>query len=116
MIIGVIAVLVVQAAVMDEVDVVAVLHAGMLFARVTMRMRLARYARDKFLGFGVGIGDFKSVFIDMSGVRTVKVAVVEIIDMAGVIDRLMTTALGVGVGLMPGVEHLMRKRRGGKEG
>lgn len=111
-----VAVLVVQVPVMDEVDMVPVLHGLVLFARMAMRMRLTGHTRDQFLGFGVRVAEVEHVFIDMPVVPMVKMAIVEIVDVPRVVDGLMAAALGVGVTVMRSVEHLVCERGSGKEG
>lgn len=111
-----VAVLVMQVPVMDEVDMVPVLHGLVLFARMAMRMRLTRHTRDQFLGLGVRVADIEHMFIDMPAMPMMKMAIVEIVDVTRVVDGLMAAALGVGVTVMRSVEHLVCERGSGKEG
>ena len=102
-----IAMLMMQAAIVDEIDVLAVLHRHL----PGPRMGIARKPRGQFLGIGIGIADLDHVFIDMPVMRVVEMAVVQIVDMAAMIDRLMAAALGVDMAFVPGMEHFVRKNR-----
>ncbi|MFM7379366.1 MAG: hypothetical protein ACKO1O_14760 [Erythrobacter sp.] len=107
MIVEMIAVLVMQVAIVDEIDVVAVLHGHL----PSPRMGIACEPRAQFLGIGIGIADFDYVFIDVPVMRVVEMTVVQIVDMALMIDRLMAAALGVDMAFVPGMKHFMRKNR-----
>jgi hypothetical protein len=110
-IVSVIAVQVMQPPVMDEIDMGAVLNAQMFLARVAVGMIVARHARAEFLGFGIGGADVERVFIDMPVMSMMQVAVVEVIDMARMFERLMAAGLAVGMGIVAGVKHLVRHGR-----
>ena len=116
MIVGVIAVPVMQMPVMHEIHVIAVLDGHMLLARMSMRMIVGGDSRHKFLRIGIGIAHFDHMLIDMAAMRVVQVPVMQVIDMAGVIDGLMAAVLGMGVAIVPAMEHLMRHYRRGNQG
>ena len=102
-----VAVLVMQAAIVDEIDVIAMLHRHL----PSPRMGIARNPRGQFLGTGIGIADLDHMFIDMPVMRVVEMAVVQIVDMAVMIDRLMAAAPGVDMAFVPGMKHFVRKHR-----
>ena len=108
MIVGVIAVPMMQMPVMDEIHVIAMLDAQMLFVRMAVRMIVGGDAGHQFLGIGVRSADLDRMLINMPAVGVVKVPVVKIINMAAVIDGLMAAAFGMGMGPVPAVKHLMR--------
>ncbi len=114
MIIGVIAVTVVQPAIVDIVHVRAVLHHGMFFARMTMRVIIRGDSGDELFIGRIGRRHLQRVFIDMAAMRIVEVAIVQIIDMASMIERDMAASIAVGMGFMPGVDHFMRAKRAGQ--
>jgi hypothetical protein len=108
MIVGVIAVPVMQMPVMDEIHVIAVLDGHVLLARMTVRMIVGGNPSHQFLGLGIGCTHLDRVLVDMAAMRVVEVPVVEVIDMTAVIDRLMVAALGMGMAFMPAVKHFVR--------
>jgi hypothetical protein len=114
-IIGVIAVQVMQPPVMDEIDMGAVLDAHVFLACVAVGMIVARHAGAQLLGLGIGGADVERVFVDMPVMAVMQMAVVEVIDMTGMFERLMAAGLGVGMGVMASVKHLVRRRRRSKE-
>jgi hypothetical protein len=115
MIIGVIAVDMMQPPVMDEIDMAAVLHAHMLFARMAVGVIIAGNARRQLFCVGIGGADIERMFIDVPVMGVMQVAIVEIVDMARMLHRLMRTGLAVGVTFVAGVKHLVRgKGRSGK--
>lgn len=116
MIVGVIAMAVVQAPVVEEIDMGAMLHAHVLLAGMAVGMIVGGDARGQFLGLGVGGADFQSMLVDMPVMRVVEVALVQVIDMACVFERLMTAALRMGVAFVRGVEHLVGGGGGSDEG
>jgi hypothetical protein len=115
MIIGMIAVQVVQPSVMEKIDMGAVLHAHVLFALMAVHVIVTRNGGAEFLGLWIGRADFERVLIDMPGMGVVQVAVMQEIDMARMFERLVAASLAMGVGIMPGMQHLVRQRwSGGK--
>ena len=116
MIIGMVAMQVVQAPVMNEIDMGAVLHAHVLFALMAMHVIIAGDGLGQFFGLGIGRADFERVLVDMTGMGVVQVAVVQEIDVTGMFERLMAAALAVGVGIVARVQHLVRQRGRGGEG
>jgi hypothetical protein len=89
---------VVQVAHDEEVHVIAVRHAVVTARRtvdVTRRMTRARVRRRALVG--VGDRDRNRALVDMTVVVAVQVAVVEVVDVAVVIDRSMSTAGAVDV-------------------
>jgi len=122
-IVEVVAMLVVEMAVMDEIHMVAMLHARMLFPSMPMRMGIGGDLRNQFLCLGIGVSHFERVFVDVATVGMMEMPVVEVIDMAIVFERLMTAALGMGMAFVPAMEDLMchdrrsdkRKRQHGAE-
>jgi hypothetical protein len=115
-IVGVIAMQVVQPPVMDEIDMIAMLDAHMLLAGMAVPVIVSGDAHGEFLGFGIGIADLDHMLIDMPAMRVVEVAVVEIVDMACMFERLMAAALRMGVAFMRGMDHLVRTSWGGGKG
>jgi hypothetical protein len=105
-----------QAAIMDEVDMRAVLHGHMLFARVAMRVSVCRHPGDQFLGLGIGGADIERMLIEMAVMREMEVAIVQIIDMARMGDGDMAAFGAVEVAFMSGMEHLMRHDRDSQQG
>lgn len=116
MIVGVIAVPVMQMPVMDEIHVIAVLDGHVLLTRMTVRMIVGGNPRHQFLSLGIGRAHLDRVLVDMAAMRVVEVPVVQVIHMAAVIDRLMAAALGMGMALVHAVEHLMGHHRRGNQG
>lgn len=108
MIVGVIAVPVMQMPVMDEIHVIAVLDGHVLLARMTVRMIVGGNPSHQFLGLGIGCAHLDRMLVDVAAMRVVEVPVVEVIDMAAVIDRLMAAALGMGMAFMHAVKHFVR--------
>lgn len=107
MIVGVIAMAMVQPPVMDEIHVGTMLDAHVLLAVMAVRVIVGGHARSQFLGFGVGGADFQGMLVDMAVMRVVEVAVVQVIDMARMFERLMAAALCMGVAFVRGMEHLV---------
>lgn len=116
MIVGVVAVAVMQAPVVDEIDMGAVLHRHVLLALMAVGVIVGGDARDQFLAFGVGGADLERMFVDMAVVGVVEVTVVQVIDMARMLERLMAAGLAVGMGFMAGVQHLVGKRGRSEKG
>jgi hypothetical protein len=116
MIIGVVAVQVMQVPVMDKVGVRAVLDAHMLFARMAVPVLIGGHMGGKLVGLGIGRADLDRVLVNMPVMGVVEVTVVQIVDMAGMFERLMAAAFAMGMAVMAGMQHLMRHGRSGKEG
>jgi hypothetical protein len=114
-IISVIAVQIMQAPIMDEIDVGAVLHAHVLLTGMAVGVIVARHPRDKFLTLGIGGADFERVFIDMAIMPMVEMAVVKVIDMAPVLERLMPTSPAMLV-IVSRVQHLVGGERRCEQG
>jgi hypothetical protein len=91
-IIGVIAVAVVKLAVMDIIHVRAVLHHGVFLTRMAMGMGIGGNAGDELFISRIGRAHFERMFIDMAAMRIVEMAIMEVIDMARVIERGVTAA------------------------
>jgi hypothetical protein len=115
-IVGVIAVQVMQPPVVDEIDMGAVLDTDVFLASVAVGMIVARHAGAEFLGLGIGGADVERVFVDMPVMAVVQVAVVEVIDMARMFERLMAAGLAVAVGIVASVKHLVRHGGRGETG
>lgn len=116
MIVGVVAMQVMQPPVIDEVDMSAVLHAHVLLTRVTMGMVIGGHSRGQFLGGGIGGADIKRMLVDMAIMAMVQVAVMQIIDMPRMFERLMPAGLTVGMAIMSRMKNFMRESRNGKQG
>jgi hypothetical protein len=110
-IVSVITVQMMEPPVMHIVHVSAVLHHLVFFARVPMGVIIACHAGHEFFGCGVRGSNFEGMFIDMPVMAMMKMSVVQKIDMPRVIDSVMAAACLVGVGIMRGVDHLMRGER-----
>jgi hypothetical protein len=116
MIVSVIAVDMVQATVMDEIHVRAMLHHHMLFTIMAVHMIIGGNDLRKLMRARMGCTDRQSVFVDMPFVRAVKMAVVQKVDMTVMLKHGMAAIDGM---LMPGVigmDHFMRKGSGRKHG
>lgn len=113
MIVGVVAMHVMQPPVMDEVDMSTVLRAHVLLTRVTMGVVIGGNARGQFLGGGIGGADIKRMLVDMA---MVQVAVMQIVDMPLMFERLMPAGLTVGMAIMSRMKNFMRESRNGKQG
>lgn len=107
MIVGVVAVNMMQAPIMDEVDMGAVLNALVFFAVMAVGVIVSGDTGAEFLRLGIGGADIKRVLIDMTAMRMVEVAVMQVIDMARVFERLMPAGWPMGMSLMPAVKHFM---------
>lgn len=116
MIVGVIAMQVMQAPIMDEIDMSTMLHAHVLLTRMTVGMIIGGHTRDQFLGGGIGGADIKSMLVDMTVMAMVQVAIMQIIDMPHMLERLMPAGLTVGMAIMSRMKNLMRESRNGKQG
>lgn len=115
MVVDVIAMHMVQPPVVDEVGMRPVLNARMFFARVTMGMVICGHPRDQFIAFGMGRADLQRVFVKVPGMGVMQVAIVEKIDMAAMLDRLMTAGLAVGMAIVARMDHFMRQCRRGEK-
>lgn len=111
MIVGVIAVEMVQAPVMDIIHVAAVLHHFMLLAIVAVDVIIAGNAHHQFFSRRIGSRNFNCVFVDMAIVRMVEVPIMQVINMPVMIDRGVAASSAVGVGFMACVNHLMGGER-----
>jgi hypothetical protein len=116
MIVSVIAVHRMQPPVMDEVHMRAMLHHQVLLARMAVGVIVGGDAGDQFLSLGIGGADVDHVFIDMPVVLVVQVAIVEVVDMARMSDGLMAAVSAVSMGIVPAMQHLMRKHRDSGKG
>lgn len=115
MVVHMIAVDMMQPAVVHEIDVPAMLNGRMLLARMAMHVIVAGHPAHQFFSLGIGCAHFKSMFVDMAVMSVMEVAVMEEIDVAGMCDRLVTTAHAMNVPLVSGVKHLVRQQRGGRQ-
>ena len=116
MIIGVIPMAMVQASIMDEIHVRAVLHHGVFFTIMAMGVRIAGDARYQFFSRGVGSADFNRMLVHMAIVAVVQMAIMQVINMPAMIERGMATACAMRVAIMRGMDHLMRGKRCGQQG
>lgn len=114
MIIGVIAMAIVQPSVMDIIHVGAVLHHGVFFTLVPMGMIIAGDTGDQLFISRIGGADGDGVFINMAIMALMKMAIVEIIDMPIVIERGMAAIGSVRMAFMACVNHFMRSQRAGE--
>jgi hypothetical protein len=110
-IISVIAVPKMQPAIMDIVHVGAVLHHGVFFTLVPMGVIIAGDAGHQLFIRRIGGADFERVLVNMAIMHLVEVAIVKVIDMAAMIDRSMAASFRMGMGIMCGMDHLMRGQR-----
>ena len=97
MVVAVIAVLVMQTAVDDVVDVIAVRY-GFVAAAFAVNVTVAGI--DGMAAVRVGFIDTQGVFVVVAVVLMVQVAVVQIIDVAFVFDGSMATVCAVNVVMM----------------
>lgn len=111
MIVGVIAVKVMQPAIMDEIDMGSVLHGQVFFARVAVGMRIGGDMCHQLFRPGIGRTHFQHMLVNMAIMRVVEVAFMQEVDMARMFERLMAADLSMGMAIMPGVKHLVRKSR-----
>lgn len=81
MIICVIAVQMMQAAIVDVIHVRSVLHHVVLLASMAVAMIIARHEHNEFLGGGIGRSDIEHMFINMAIMHMMQMPVVKIIDM-----------------------------------
>ncbi len=116
MIIGVIAVAVMQPPVVDIIHVRAVLHHGVLLTRMAVGMGIAGDTGDKLFIRRIGRCHFECMFIDMAVVAGVKVPVMQVIDMPAMIERGVAASTTVGMAGMVGMDHVMRAKRRCKQG
>lgn len=116
MIIGVIPMAMVQASIMDEIHVRAVLHHDVFFAIMAVGVRIAGDARNQFFGRRIGSAHFDHVFVHMAIVAVVQMAIMQVINMPAMIERGMATACAMRVAIMRGMDHLMRGKRCGQQG
>lgn len=100
-----------QPAVMDIVHMRAVLHHGVFFTLVPMGVIITGDTGYQLFVRRIGGADFERVLINMAIMHLVEVAIVEVIDMAAMIDRSMTACGPMGMGIMRGMDHLMRGKR-----
>jgi hypothetical protein len=98
-IVAVVAVRVVQAAVDQVIDVVAVRH--LLVAAILVLARTA----DRRTDGGVGAAHFHDVLVVMVAVRVVQVAIVQVIDVAIVVDARVTAVFIVNM-LVVGMDFM----------
>jgi hypothetical protein len=111
MIINVVAVYMVEPPLVDEIGMRPVLNARMLLTGVAVGMVIRGHPRHQFLAFRMGGANLQRVLIKMPGMRVMQVAIMEKIDMAAVLDRLMATSLAVGMAVVASMDHFMRQRR-----
>jgi hypothetical protein len=114
-IVDVITVNMVQPPVVDEVGMRSVLNARMFLARMPVGVVIGGHPRHQLLAFRMGRADLQRVFVKVPSVGVMQVAVMQKIDMAAVLDRLMAASLAVGVGIVAGMDHFMRQRRCGEK-
>lgn len=115
MIVDVIAVHVMQPVAMDEVGMRPVLNRRMFLTGMAMGMVIGGHARHQFLAFGMSGADLERVFVKVPCVGVMQVAVMQKIDMAAMLDRLMAASLAVSMGIVAGVDHFMRQSRCGEK-
>jgi hypothetical protein len=115
MIINVVAVYMVEPPLVDEIGMRPVLNARMLLTGVAVGMVIRGHPRHQFLAFRMGGANLQRVLIKMPGMRVMQVAIMEKIDMAAVLDRLMATSLAVGMGIVTRMDHFMRQCRGSEK-
>ena len=92
-----IAVLVMQAAVDQVIDMVAVWDS---FMSATFSVNMARTGIERDAGIGVGFIYRQGVFVVMAVVLMVQMAVVQVVDMAVMFDGGMTAAAAVNMGVV----------------
>ena len=97
MVIAMIAVLVMQTAVDQIIDMVTMRN-GLMTATVPMNM--ARTGIERDAGIGVGFIYRQGVFVVMAVVLVVQMAVVQVVDMAVMFDGGMTAAAAVNMGVV----------------
>ena len=97
MVIAMIAVLVMQTAVDQIIDMVTMRN-GLMTA--TFPMNMARTGIERDAGIGVGFIYRQGVFVVMAVVLVVQMAVVQIVDMAVMFDGGMTAAAAVNMGVV----------------
>lgn len=116
MIIGVIPMAMVQASIMDEIHVCAVLHHGVFFTIMAVGVRIAGDARNQFFSRWVGSAHFDRMLVHMPIMAVVQMAIMQVINMPAMIERGMAAACAMRVAIMRGVDHLMRGKRCGQQG
>lgn len=97
MVIAMIAVLVMQTAVDQIIDMVTMRN-GLMTA--TFPMNMARTGIERDAGIGVGFIYRQGVFVVMAVVLVVQMAVVQVVDMAVMFDGGMTAAAAVNMGVV----------------
>ena len=114
MVVGVIAVDEMEPSIMDIVHMGSVLDHRVFFTVVTMHVIITGDLGHQFLGFGIGRSDRQRVLVNMSIMRVMQVAIVQVVDMTRVLDRRVTAPVRMAVTRMIGMEDLVRKRARGK--
>jgi hypothetical protein len=104
----------VKPAIMDVIDVVAVLHSHVLFAFVAVHVVLTRHHRREFFSDRIDRAYRDNMLIDMAAVRVMEVPIVQVVDMPAMLERRMAAIGSVGVIGMPGMDHLMSVRGTGQ--
>jgi hypothetical protein len=95
-VVAVVAVRVVQVAVHQIIDVLAVRDRLVAAVRPVLVCRVVGAARVfRRAGAGVGAVDFQLVFLDAAFAMVVQVAIVKVIDVVAVLDRRMTAIRAV---------------------
>jgi hypothetical protein len=113
-IIGVIAVAIMQPAIMHIIHVRAVLHHGVFFTLVPVGMIIAGDAGDQLFVSRIDGADGDGVFINMAIMALMKMAIVEVINMPLVIERGMAASCPMGMGIVARVNHFVRSHRAAK--
>ena len=114
-IVNVIAMHMVQPPVVDEVGMRSVLDGGVFLPGMPMGVVIGGHPRHQLLAFGMGRADLQRMLVKVPGVGAMQVAIVEKINMAAVLDRLMAASLAVGVAIVARMDHFMRQRRCGEK-
>ena len=108
MIVHVVAVRMMQLAIVDVIEVIAVLdlhmlvHGGMVVVGMDHML-------DQLFGSGMAGVDGKAMLVLMPIMRGVHMAIVQVIDMAFMFDRLVAAFCAVGVIAMVSVDNVMRR-------
>lgn len=116
MIVSVVTVDMVQATIMDEVHMRAMLHRHMLLALMAVHVIIGADNLGQFMRARMGCTDCQSVLINVPFMRAVKMAVVQEVDMAVMLKHGMAAIDGMLMSGVIGMDHFMRKGSGRKHG
>jgi hypothetical protein len=114
-IVDVIAMGMVQPSIVNKVDMRPVLNARMFLAGMAVGMVIGGYPSHQFLAFGMGGADLQRVLIEVPGMRVMQMAIMQEIDMAAVLDRLMAASFAVSMGIVPRMDDFVRQCRGSEK-